>query len=121
MQQITTLSRIVERTVGLPPMQPTIAPVKSKLGYIKARLTYLTDEPKHYRSYQLAAMYGFRGPFTEEVYVLMSPRSITKIEPGIFRPAFAYLQRQFVISPSARLVSATLFDEDTSTLAYVVK
>lgn len=117
----TALTRIIERTLGLPPVQPTATPIASKPGYIKVRLTFLTNEPKHYRSYQLAVQYGFRGPFTEEIYVLVPMRSVTSMDLLTFRSAFAFLQRHFVISRKARLVKATLMDEDVSTLAYVVK
>lgn len=117
----TTLIRIIERTTGLPSTQPTATPVASKPGHMKVRLTFLTHEPKHYRSYQLAVMYGFRGPYTEEAYVLMPVRSIISMELTTFRSAFAYLQHHFVVSRTARLVKATLLDEDVSTLAYACK
>ena len=117
----TSLTRVFERTIGLPSVQPTATPVAERPGYIKVRLTYLTNEPKHYRSYQLALMYGLRGPYTEEAFVLMPVRSITSMDFTVFRSAFAFLQRNFIVSRSARLVKVTLLDEDTNTLAYVCK
>jgi hypothetical protein len=121
MPTITTLARLIERTTGLPSVQPTATPVAERPGYMKVRLTYLTNEPKHYRSYQLAMMYGLAGPFTEEAYVLMPAYAITSMDLTMFRSAFAFLQRNFVVSRTARLVKVTLLDEDTSTLAYVCK
>jgi len=121
MAQIMQLTRIMERTTGLPSVQPTAVPVAEAPGCIKICLTYLTNEPKHYRSYQLAVMYGFRGPFTEEAFVLMPVRAITSLDLTTFREAFGFLQRSFVVSRNARLVKATLLDEDLTTLAYVCK
>ena len=119
--QTSALTRIIERTMGLPSAQPTAIPVAAKPGYVKVRLTFLTDEPKHYRSYQLSAMYGFQKPFTEEAYVLVPSRHIVGMELTTFCPAFAFLQRNFVISRTARLVGAALVDEDTDTLAYICR
>lgn len=121
MAQITQLTRIMERTTGLPSVQPTAIPVANEPGYIKVCLTFLTNEPKHYRSYQLAVMYGFRGPFTEEAYVLVPVRAVTSMDLTTFREAFGFLQRNFVISRNARLVKATLLDEDLTTLAYICR
>jgi hypothetical protein len=119
MAQITSLVRTMERTTGLPSVQPTVTPVANEPGHMKVCLTFLTNEPKHYRSYQLAVMYGFRGPFTEEAYVLVPVKTITNLDLTTFREAFASLQRNFVISRNARLVKATLLDEDLTTLAYI--
>src|SRR5271156_2502637 len=124
MAQITQqpmLTRIIEQKTGLPSVQPTVTPVADAKGCMKVRLTYQTKEPKHYRSYQLAVMYGFRGPFTEEAFVLMPVRAITSLDLTTFREAFGFLQRSFVVSRNARLVKATLLDEDLTTLAYVCK
>lgn len=115
------LTHIIERTVGLPSTQPSAIPVTDAKGCVKVRLTFQTNEPKHYRSYQLAIMYGFRAPFTEEAYVLLPAKSVTSMDLNAFRSAFAFLQRNFVVSRTARLVKATLLDEDQSTLAYVCK
>jgi hypothetical protein len=115
------LTHIIERTLGLPSAQPTVTPVPNAPGHVKVRLTLQTNEPKHYRSYQLAIMYGFRAPFTEEAYVLLPAKSVTSMDLNAFRQAFAFLQRNFVVSRTARLVKATLLDEDVSTLAYVCK
>jgi len=124
MAQITQqpmLTRIIEQKTGLPSVQPTVTPVADAKGCMKVRLTYQTKEPKHYRSYQLAIMYGFRAPFTEEAYVLIPSKTITKMDPVAFREAFSFLQRNYVISRTASLVKVTLMDEDLTTLAYVCK
>lgn len=118
---ITALSRVIEQSIGLPPVTPSAMPVVDKPGHIKVRLTFLTLEPKHYRSHQLETQYGFQGPFTEEAYVLMPAALVTSMELITFRTAFAFLQNNFAISRGAKLVSATLLDEDTTTLAYVCK
>lgn len=115
----TALAKIVERTVGLPPTAPSVSPVADKRGYVKVRLTYLTPEPKHYRSYQLAIMYGLRGPFSEEIHVLMPQKEVTDLKPISFLSAFSYLQKQGLISRKSRLTKVALLDEDVSTLAYV--
>jgi hypothetical protein len=116
--QTTPLTRVVERTMELAPVSQLEVPIPYKSGYMKVRLTYLTNEPKHYRSYQLSTMYGFSGPFMEEVYILMPVRTITSVELSIFHPAFVYLKKHFIVSKTARLVKATLLDEDINTLAY---
>ncbi len=110
---------IVERTSGLPSVEPDAKPVASKPGHVKVRLAFLTDAPKHFRSFQLATMYGFRGPFMEESSVLVPQKSVTNLALTTFLPAFMFLQKHFVISHNARLVSATILDEDETTLAYV--
>jgi hypothetical protein len=66
-------------------------------------------------------MYGFHGPFTEEVCVLLPMASILSTEPGAFCREFLFLQQNFVVSRNARLVKADLLDEDVTTLAYVCK
>jgi len=117
--QIQPLTRIIERTVGLPSVQPTASAVADCPGHIKVRLTYLTDEPKHYRSYQLAIMYGLRGPFTEEACVFVPAKSVKSLDLPAWRHAFGFLQKNYVISKTARLTKVTLLDEDATTLAYV--
>lgn len=111
--------KILEQAAGLAPIVPAEAPVAKKNGYMKARITYLTNEPKHIRSFQLAVSYGFHGPFSEEVYVLVPQKDI---KPGFdFRKTFEYLQLHGVIVTSAKYRKFDLCDEDNYTLAYAVK
>jgi hypothetical protein len=117
----TSLIQVFDRHVGPPADTFPIKPVAWKQGYIKVCFAYLTNEPKHYRSYQLATMYGLRGPFVESVYALVPRKSIVRLELISFHPAFIRLKTEGIISRTARLIGYTLADEDNSTLAYPIK
>jgi len=115
---MSQLAYIIDRVGALPSAEPDVKPLASKPGHVKVRLTFLTDAPKHYRSFQLAVMYGFHGPFMEEACVLLPRKSVTSLALGAFLPAFESLKAHFVIGRNARLVGVALLDEDDSTLAY---
>jgi hypothetical protein len=117
----TPLIQVFDRHIGPPADTFPIKPVARKHGYIKVCLAYLTNEPKHYRSYQLATMYGLRGPFVESAYALVPQKGIVSLELISFLPAFLRLQAEGIISRTARLIGCTLADEDNSTLAYPIK
>jgi hypothetical protein len=117
----TSLIQAFDRRIGPPADTFPIKPVAKKQGYIKVCLAFLTNEPKHYRSYQLATMYGLRGPFVESIYALVPQKSVISLDLISFLHAFSRLQAEGVISRTARLIGCTLADEDNSTLAYPVK
>lgn len=115
---MSNLAVIFERVGGVP-VVPNVKPLASLPGHVKVRLTYLTDEPKHYRSYQLLIMYGLRGPFTEEVCALIPVKTLKSLELTEFLPVLAQLQRYNVVGRTVRLSKVAILDEDDSTLAYV--
>lgn len=117
----TSLIQAFDRRIGPPADTFPIKPVAKKQGYIKVCLAFLTNEPKHYRSYQLATMYGLRGPFVESIYALVPQKSVISLDLISFLNTFSRLQAEGVISRTARLIGCTLADEDNSTLAYPVK
>ncbi len=89
-------------------------------GYVKVKFFYTTEEPKNIRSYGLQHSYGFKGPFMEDVCVLL-PQEQVSLNFECFIPAFARLQIQhLVVSKSAQLKDFLILDEDKLTLAYVL-
>lgn len=95
---------------------PELAP--EKLGYMKVRLLYLTPEPQHLRSLQLAHAYNIRPPYNEEVSILL-PRMKVFTLLETFIPAFEYLQKAGIISKSSKLRDFRILDEDKLTLSYI--
>ena len=91
----------------------------SKKGHIKVKLHYTTEEPKHIRSYILSRTYGVKGPFFEDVCVLI-PQAEVYPELSWFVGVFTRLQFNHVISGTAQLKNFSLLDEDNITLAYVL-
>jgi hypothetical protein len=118
MTQPGPLVKLIERRHGF---LESVTPVAEKTGHIKIRLTYLTDEPRHYRSFQLATQYGLRGPFTEETCVFIPQKSLVTFDLEAFLPAFSRLQEMGVISETAKLTKFMVLDEDTTTLAYPIR
>ncbi len=89
-------------------------------GYVKVKLFFTTEEPKHIRSYGLQHSYGFKGPFMEDVCVLL-PQAEVAPEFERFIPIMARLQLVCgVVSKTAQLKDFRILDEDTLTLAYVL-
>lgn len=87
-------------------------------GFIKVRLRYSTQIPRHLRSYILKTTYNIEAPYFEEVYILM-PQS--KVFPLLeaFLPAFNRVKEH--LDKSAVLKDFKIVDEDTQTLAYKVE
>jgi len=96
--------------------QPGLAPEKP--GYVKVRLLYLTPEPQHLRSLQLAYAYSIRPPYNEEVAILL-PRMKVFTLLETFIPFFETLQNSGVISKDSKLRDFRILDEDNLTLSYI--
>ena len=102
-------------SVAPPPKRELMA---SKDGFMKIRLTFLTDEPKHVRSTMLREQYGAKPPYTEDVCLLLScGKTFSILET--FIPAFEKLRESDVISSTAKLLKFKILDEDFNTLAYI--
>jgi len=102
------------------PIAPTPVPevAASKPGYMKVRLMYLTPEPQHLRSLQLAHAYNIRPPYNEEISILLPQMKVfTLLET--FIPAFEILQKAGVISKNSKLRDFRILDEDNLTLSYI--
>lgn len=90
-----------------------------KKGHIKVKLHFTTEEPKHVRSSILSRTYGVKGPFFEDVCVLI-PQAEVLPELSWFIPVFVQLQFNHVVSRTAQLKNFSLLDEDNTTLAYLL-
>jgi hypothetical protein len=93
--------------------------IASKEGFVKIKLFYLTDEPKHIRSYVLQHTYGLKGPYLEDVSVLI-PQEKVFPELSYFIPAFTKLQIFHIVSSDSQLTDFKILDEDNLTLSYVL-
>lgn len=93
--------------------------VAKKAGYLKVKLFYTTEEPKHIRSYVMQHTYNFKPPFVEDVCILL-PQS--QVIPTVthFSPYITQLQLDDILSTTAKLNNFQLMDEDDFTLAYVL-
>jgi len=112
-EPITALT--VQHAVALLPSFPTTV---SKEDFVKVRLSFLTDEPKHIRSQMLQRLYGALPPFIEDLCVMM-PRMQVFAILETFIPAFERLQEAEVVPHSANLLGFKVLDEDLTTLAYL--
>jgi len=90
-----------------------------KLGFIKIKLHFTTEEPKHIRSYILKNTWGFNGPYLEDVCVLMRQEAVFQ-DYFTFIPIFELLQLYNVVSKTAVFRNYTILDEDNLTLAYLM-
>ncbi len=93
-------------------------PVAAKDGYTKIRLSYLTNEPKHVRSFIMQQAYNSKPPFIEDVCILL-PCNKTFSILETFLPVFERLQATGIVSSVANLLEFKILDEDTQTLAYL--
>jgi hypothetical protein len=110
----TTQAPVVAQTTCIE--KPELLSFKS--GYMKIRLSYLTWEPKHFRSITLKMECGAQPPFTEDICILL-PCSKVFAVLETFIPMFDTLRRLEIVSKTAKLQDFTLFDEDHLTLAYL--
>jgi hypothetical protein len=100
-----------------PPAPPAVA--ASKEGYIKVRLAYLTQEPKHIRNLILRQAYGIKPPYNEDTCILV-PAAKCFADFESYMGAFDLLQAAGVLHPEDILLDVTVLIEDENTLAYIV-
>lgn len=117
------MAKIVEFKPGTSearPIAPAPAPelASKKPGYVKVRLMFLTPEPQHLRSLQLAHAYNIRPPYNEEVSILLPQMKVFTLLETYF-PAFETLQKAGIISKSSKLRDFRILDEDNLTLSYI--
>jgi hypothetical protein len=93
--------------------------VPEKKGYVKIKLFFTTEEPKHIRSYALQHSYGFKGPYLEDICILL-PQEKVMPEFSFFLPMLTRLQLAHTVSNTAQLKNFHIMDEDKLTLAYVL-
>lgn len=93
-------------------------PLPSKIGYVKIKLTFLTNEPKHVRSQMLRLSYNSEPPFVEDICILLPRMQVFSILET-FLPAFEKLQESGVVSSTAKLLKFKILDGDTNTLAFL--
>ncbi len=99
----------------LPTLYPTAV---YKDGFVKVRLSFLTNEPKHVRSQTLQRICGSQPPFVEDICVLIpQPRAFAILEA--YLPAWEYLREAEIVPPAANLLNFKVMDEDITTLAYL--
>lgn len=101
---------------AIPIFIPETATEKS--GYMKVKLTYLTDEPRHIQSLMLRDLYGTRAPYLESAYVLLpQERCFDLLE--VYVSAFHEMIKSKIVPISSRLQDFEIMGEDTQTQAYV--
>ena len=111
-----TTNTSVARQIAPPACPDTVA---SKEGYLKIRLVYLTHDPKHIQNFLLKNGYGVKGPYIENVSVLLpATRVFDNLET--YLPAFELLQKSGVVRPEDVFLDYAILVEDDITLAYVI-
>ena len=100
----------------VPPPKRGLLPAKA--GFVKIRLSFLTDDPKHVRSQMLRLSCNSKPPFVEDICVLMPRMRVFSILET-FIPAFEKLQEEGTVSSTAKLLTFKVLDGDSSTLAFL--
>lgn len=100
----------------VPPVKRELLP--SKAGFVKIRLSFLTDDPKHVRSQMLRLSCNSKPPFVEDICILMPRMRVFSILET-FIPAFEKLQEDGIVSNTAKLLTFKILDGDTNTLAFL--
>jgi len=111
-----TTNTSVARQIA-PPVCPEL--MASKEGYLKVRLTYLTHDPKHIQNFLLRNGYGIKGPYSEDVCILMPANRVFDNLETYLAP-WELLQRSGVVRAEDTFLDFKLLIEDDLTLAYVV-
>jgi len=99
-----------------PPPKRELLP--SKAGFVKIRLSFLTNDPKHVRSQMLRLSCNSKPPFVEDICILL-PLGKTFSILETFIPAFEKLQEDSTVSDTAKLLTFKILDDDTCTLAFL--
>lgn len=105
----------VEQARAIPVSAPEMA--KEKDGYVKVRLDFLTNQPKHVHSQLLAEHYDLQGPFLENISVLV-PQGECFDLLECYAPHVSDLIKMKAIG-DCKLVGFDIQVEDDTTLAYV--
>ncbi len=114
--KIPTITPSKARLIA-PPATPILA--ASKEGYVKVRLAYLTQEPKHIRNLILGQAYGIKPPYNEDTCILV-PAEKCFADFESYLNTFEFLQRVGILHPDDHLVDFALLVEDDLTLSYCV-
>jgi|SRR5208282_1862029 len=105
----------VEQTRAIPLSVPEMA--KEKDGYVKVRLDFLTNSPRHIHSQLLAEHYDLQGPYLENISVLV-PQGECFDLLECYVPLADDLVKMKAIG-DCKLVGFEILVEDDTTLAYV--
>lgn len=117
MTNIRSLAIEVQTQAAIVPYQKVFKLTPVKYGYIKIRLIYLTDEPKHARSHQLGRQ-GIKGPYVEDICILLPCVKVSDDFGSLLTP-FEELKSNGYVSRTALLRDYQILDEDNTTLAYL--
>ncbi len=112
---VTTPIVTVEQTRAIPVSAPEMA--KEKDGYVKVRLDFLTNQPRHIHSQLLSEHYDLQGPFLENMSVLV-PQSECFDLLECYAPLMSELIKMKAIG-DCQLIGFEIQVEDDTTLAYV--
>ena len=96
---------------------PPLEQATSLPGHVKVRLLYLTESPRHLRN-ALLAQHGAKGPFAEEVSILMPAMKIFPVLE-CFLPAFENLLRSGVVPLDSIFHGYEITEGDSLTIAYI--
>lgn len=89
-------------------------------GLIKVKLFFKTWEPKHLRSHVLKTEFAAKGPYLEDVCVLLPQAAVTP-DLTAFQATFRELIHSGAVGRQSTLVDFLLLIEDHTTLAYVME
>lgn len=106
----------ISQVRAIPLSVPEMASTKD--GYIKVRLDFLTQEPRHVHSSLLQSSYDLSGPFLENICVLIPQESCFDLLE-CFAPFVGELCKTGAVALSARLYAFEILEEDALTLSYV--
>lgn len=93
---------------------------KTRKGFIKVKLYYQTNSPKHTRSFLLKEQMNILGPYFESLSILYPQNKSYPLLEN-YLPAFNALKKANLVEPEDTLYEFYFQDEDIVTQAYVIE